>query len=493
MKSSENIEEVYRESFEKTVDFYDRNFETFRLFEQKFGVNIWWLVHFRVYFSLRDSKLGKAGSANSKNQKTASSSVVKTLKELSLMFLTYRKPNIPKGALVLTEPFRTDEGIFGQLENDFNCIANREVLNPKKVTPSFEKFRSQKLSVDHLMVNCLLAFGSVGKILKFNKALKTLYAELGISNKSSHDYEAILLQLKQSRFSLLIYYLRYLAFEKVFSESDVSAILMQDENSPQQKVIQYAARKHGVRVFAYQHGNIHRWNPAYNYSSYRKKPTLPNATFVWGEQSKQMLTSWGGYSEESVVVTGRIKPLKENRTKNPILNQNKKIILYASQPLPDAQLRSQYLNDVILAVKEFENEYQLVVRPHPAETDDDYFLSAAKSLGYSDLILDRQTDLTTHMETCDVLITAFSTVGTEFIPFYKPLLVLDYPKEDLMGWVAQGVGVQILGVSDMIDVLNSGADVQKLKYDEFVKRHFFQLDGKAAERIKGHINSQISF
>lgn len=502
MRSSESVEVVYQESFDKTVDFYNRNHQIFKSFEQSYGVNIWWLIHFRVYFSLRNAKLHStienqerqvsSPAVNRNIMKIAAvfSSVSMTLKELVLMFLSYRKPRVPNGVLVLTEPFRSDEGIFGQLENDFNSIGNREILNPKKETPTLGKFRSQTLSVDHLVVARLVDFGSVCQLLKLNRALKSLYAELVSRNQASNDFDAILLQFKQSRFSLLVYYLRYLAFEKVFRESDVSAIVMQDENSPQQKVIQNAARKHGVSVFAYQHGNIHRWNPAYNYSSYFEKPTLPDTTFVWGEHSREMLTSWGGYSPDSIVVTGRIKPHREIRIKNPILNSGKKIILYASQPLPDIQLRAQYLNDVLLAANGFISEYQLVIRPHPAETNDDYFLSAAKTVGYSNLIVDRQTDLTTHMEICDVLITAFSTVGTEFIPQYKPLLVLDYPKEDLMDWVAKGVGIQITDRSDLEKALSTRMNIQKTKYDEFVQRHFFQLDDQAANRIKDYVHSQ---
>ena len=79
---------------------------------------------------------------------------------------------------------------------------------------------------------------------------------------------------------------------------------------------------------------------------------------------------------------------------------------------------------------------------------------------------------------------AFSTVGSEFLQFNKPLIVLDYNKEDLMGWIGAGLGEQVLSGKQLMGVINS---LKTLKNNENralqIKRLFYLNDDKGLCRI----------
>ncbi len=480
-------------ALEQVAVFYNEYAENFLEFEQQTGVNVWFFYYFRVYFSYRDfltaqhtSKESQSGKKQlSKNKPSIFKTFNRAFSELLYVLSCSGKVNTSSNRmLLLSRNKEFDEGAFGELHNTFGQVQNREVFNLKKGFSRNTTNAGSTVSSDNLLGNYLLSFSAITELRRFNRKLKAFRSKLLQDIPDSNTTDKVIAQMLFShQSSLFIYYVRYRAFCKFFKNCQPEGILMTDENSPQQKVIQYAARKNGVKVFAYQHGNIHRWNPAYNYSLFDKKPTFPDITFVWGEHSKNMLTSWGGYPSSAIAISGRMALLNAVRTRNPKIDTGKKLIVYASQPQHDANMRARHLKDVLSAVRSHQQTCQLIIRPHPAETDDGYFTSAARSIGYSELIIDRESDLITHMETCDVLITAFSTVGTEFIPFYKPLVVLDYLDEDLLGWIADGVGNRARNEEDIAKVIGSLPKISREKYDAFIRHHFFTLDGKAADRI----------
>lgn len=480
-------------ALEQVAAFYNEYAEQFLEFEEQTGVNVWFLKYFRVYFSYRDFLAAQSSSKEKQSEKKqvakGGNSILKTLiralSELLYVLSSFGKVDKPSSStLLLASTKEIREGAFGELHNTFEQVQNREVFNLKKPFSRNTADAGCALSSDRILGNYLLSLSAIKELIGFRQKLKTFQIQLHAEIPDSNTIDSRIAHMVFSNLSsLIIYYARFRAFCKFFENFQPQGILMTDENSPQQKVIQYAARKNGVKVFAYQHGNIHRWNPAYNYSLFEKKPSLPDITFVWGEHSRKMLASWGGYSTSAITISGRITPLNATRNRNPKIETDKKLIVYASQPQHDANMRARHLKDVLGAVQSHRHTCQLVVRPHPAETDNAYFTSAAESVGYTELIIDRESDLVTHMETCDVLITAFSTVGTEFIPFYKPLIVLDYMDEDLMGWIADGVGIRAKNEEDVAQVIGAEPNISREKYEAFIQHHFFTLDGKATSRI----------
>ena len=55
--------------------------------------------------------------------------------------------------------------------------------------------------------------------------------------------------------------------------------------------------------------------------------------------------------------------------------------------------------------------------------------------------------------------------------------------EDLMGWIADGVGIRAKNEEDIAQVIGAEPNISREKYEAFIQHHFFTLDGKATSRI----------
>jgi CDP-glycerol glycerophosphotransferase (TagB/SpsB family) len=137
---------------------------------------------------------------------------------------------------------------------------------------------------------------------------------------------------------------------------------------------------------------------------------------------------------------------------------------------------------------EDDNKYQLVLRPHPNEKDDKYFEDVAMEVGFRNFLIERDVKIEDHFNSCDILITAYSTVGAEFVEYYKPIIVLDYLKEDIVGYVEEGIGIPVYNGKELTEIFKRDTiDIDSHAYDKFMNRFFHSTDGKAAEIILKNI------
>ena len=278
-----------------------------------------------------------------------------------------------------------------------------------------------------------------------------------IENESLNSFERELIQhLKAKKTYFTLMYLRYLSFQNFFINSKIESIILSDENSPQQKVIQYAARKTAVKVFAIQHGAIYNNHFGYTYGKYIHPPILPDVTFTWGEFYNEVLLKHGGYQAEQVKAVGSLRKSRTSTSGSTPKDNKSRVVLFATQPIPNETLRLQYLKDVFhcfLAV-EAEYNYQLIIRPHPNEKDDQYFVNVATEVGFSNYSIERN-------------------VAME-----------DYLKEDIAGYVKEGVGIPVHNGNELMEVFERHViDVDHQKYNKFISRFFHSADEKAADRI----------
>jgi CDP-glycerol glycerophosphotransferase (TagB/SpsB family) len=89
-----------------------------------------------------------------------------------------------------------------------------------------------------------------------------------------------------------------------------------------------------------------------------------------------------------------------------------------------------------------------------------------------------------HFDSSDILITAYSTVGAEYVEYYKPIIVLDYLKEDIVGYVEEGIGIPVHSGKELIAIFEQRKiDIDKRAYDKFITRFFHSTDGKTVDRI----------
>jgi CDP-glycerol glycerophosphotransferase (TagB/SpsB family) len=149
-------------------------------------------------------------------------------------------------------------------------------------------------------------------------------------------------------------------------------------------------------------------------------------------------------------------------------------------------LRYRAASDVFKAARKLPNT-QLVVKLHPREfADSGYYSAIAAEVGCTNYTIDKTSDLYHLIASCDVLITCFSTVGTETVYFHKPLIILDHLKQDIAGYAAEGVAFQATDADSLASILSGifrgTLRADRTKYDSFIRKYAYRIDGKVAER-----------
>jgi hypothetical protein len=295
------------------------------------------------------------------------------------------------------------------------------------------------------------------------------------------------------------YISKHLAYLRFFKNHRFETVSCIDENSPSVRCILDAGRAEGAKTIGIQHGNIGDAQPAYLFTSAdRQNRIMADHTLVWGEYWKQFLITKGHYPTESIHVIGQMRTdviprLKESGM--PDMRQNlaggKSLVIFASQPQPDANLRRQAAFDVFDALKD-EKDVFIVVKLHPAERYSfEYYNTIAREVGCLNYKLVYDIDLYRLIAACQVLITCYSTVGTEAIYFGKPLIILDHLREDLLGYQAEGVAMQATGGEDVKRMVRGFLDGQfkpdKKAYKSFISRYAYRIDGHAVDRCLSFI------
>ena len=290
---------------------------------------------------------------------------------------------------------------------------------------------------------------------------------------------------------------RYFAARSYFNRSGIKAIIAADENSPLTKSILDAARFCRIKVIGLQHGTMHDLHPAYIYTENdRENRVMPDLTLTWGKYWEEFLIRKGNYPADSVISVGQIRtdivPILLSAEKQKKAKPTD-LIVFASQPQRDPDLRYQAAYDVFKAVRKLPKS-KLIVKLHPREfTDSEYYDAIAKAARCTNYVLDTTSDLYQLIASCNVLITCFSTVGTETVYFYKPLIILDHLKQDIMGYAAEGVAFHATDADSLTSILSGifrgTLKINRDKYDLFIQKYAYRIDGKVADRCIEAITS----
>ncbi len=322
-----------------------------------------------------------------------------------------------------------------------------------------------------------------------------------LSDKCEGDEKLLTGIYRSFRGATNFYLIKYLAYRKFFSRHKFKTITTVDENSPAIRCILDAARKEGIKTTGVQHGNIHDLHPAYLYTvADSKRKAFPDHSLVWGEFWKEFLMSKGNYGEDSMFISGQIRTdvipalkaagiNKEKVIRG--INKDDKLIVFASQPQRDPQLRRRAAEDVMKAVKATPDGF-LLIKLHPNEKNDrNYYANIAKEIGLERIMITLSVDLYLLISVCDILITCFSTVGTETIYFGKPLIILDHLKQDIQNYHKEGVALQASNEKELenhiANILSGKTSIDKEAYERFISKYAFAIDGKASERAIGFI------
>ena len=329
-----------------------------------------------------------------------------------------------------------------------------------------------------------------------------------IENILSDSLEIVIMHHLRSLHKSSLYYLfRYKAYKKFFSKHKFTTLTTTDENSPVLKTIIDAAKSNKIVTLGMQHGNIHELHPAYMFTPLDKaNKVMTDFTFVWGKYYRQFLADKGNYPVDSLNTVGQLRtdiiPVLQNKEninkvsgdwKPETGNKNQKLIMFASQPQRDVELRYRSAYDVFYAVKDIPDVI-LVVKLHPGELNDfQYYHSIARDAGCTNYKIIYYYDLYLLLSQSEIVITCFSTVGSEAVYFNKPLIVLDHLKQDIQNFYKKGVGFQALNAEQLKryieDILSGKLNINHQAYNDFIDSYAYKIDGKVSERCIDFIRS----
>ncbi|MEO9966682.1 MAG: CDP-glycerol glycerophosphotransferase family protein [Reichenbachiella sp.] len=288
-----------------------------------------------------------------------------------------------------------------------------------------------------------------------------------------------------------LYLKKYFCYDKYLNRKRPKKIVGIDEYSPNMRLIHESAKQNGSTSIGVQHGTMHELHPGYLYSTIEMDMMpIPNKTLVWGDRWKRFLTSDGNYPPDRLSIVGQLRTdlistLPESEHKDQL------VVLFASQPQRDFRLRRLTAESVFKAAKQFTN-CTLILKPHPLETDLDYYRQIADKCGCQNYEIDQKTDLYVLLKKCDVLITSFSTVGTEAVYFKKPLIIFDPLDQDVMKYMSDGVGLQAKNAFDIEQHLQHISDgkivVSPTSQNIFISENAYKIDGNVGNRVVQEIS-----
>ncbi len=288
------------------------------------------------------------------------------------------------------------------------------------------------------------------------------------------------------------------AYHSFFKNSSIKSVATIDENSPSVKAIEDAAKKLGKKVVGIQHGAIHILHPAYRYT--KNDPfdnVLPDITLTWGQYWTDFLIKHGNYPQNKVVTVGQIRTdIIPRLLDSEVVSQSKMSekfrVMFASQPQRDPLLRYQAAFDVFKAASQL-NDVSLELKLHPSEMNDvDYYKQIARDAGCENYEIVYDRDLYQMIAQSSLVITCFSTVGTEVVYFKKPLVVLDPLNLDIQGYIKNKVAFKATN-ADELKSLISKIQIRELSPDEkaqddFIHLYAHEIDGNTGARVLDHIN-----
>lgn len=401
------------------------------------------------------------------------------------------------------------ENIFRAANKNITVVSDAEIppigseFNLRKKIFAIPKRSNYSFPGEYVLAMGLFSIGVWRETLAAKKLLKK-HVDFISKNVTDSSEKLIVNFLSAHSHSSLVYAFKHKAWRRFLKKWPTLSITSVDENSPMVMSIMDAARFHNIKCVGVQHGSIHNLHPAYIHSKADAlRNILPDQTLVWGNYWKNFLVNIANYPSARVFVTGQQRTdaipilLKNVEKINQLLGfQNKKIVLFASQPQQDASLRYRAAHDVFNAAKE-NKQLLFIVKLHPSEMNDSqYYHSIANDIGCSNYQIDISSDLYALLAVSAIVITCFSTVGSEALYFKKPIIILDHLKADLLGLIGQNLAVRATSAEELSLAINEiicGKEIATTNaFETYINEYAFKIDGLAAQRILNAINGMAN-
>lgn len=401
-----------------------------------------------------------------------------------------------------TNPYKGNfvfNNLFKILDKSFCLIT--EAGMPGKRTAKISEYRNSyqyrilklnNISSDQILARAMINRTARKEIREIRKDLGSKLDNLALQFRDT-EYSILTYLLRGLKSSFRIYITRYIGFREICLENKPLSFTASDENSPFNKSLIDACRYLKIKTIGIQHGAIHELHPAYRLTpGEAAKNITADLNLIWGDYWKDHLIMTGNYLPSALKVTGQIRtdtiPLL---TKSGLARGEKRIILFASQPQRDPSLREKAAADLFKAASKVENII-ICLKPHPLEKDyHKYYSDIAQKYGTVNIHFRPDGDLYELINSADAVYTCFSTVGTEAVYFYKPLIIHDPLEQDIQSYIASGVGRRVRNENECESALRQVASdlltQDKKAASKFISDYAFLIDGKVSERVLSEI------
>ncbi|PYQ51930.1 MAG: hypothetical protein DMF78_12295, partial [Acidobacteria bacterium] len=224
-----------------------------------------------------------------------------------------------------------------------------------------------------------------------------------------------------------------------------------------------ACRAAAVPTVAVQHGIVYANYYSYVHERDEGDCPRPDRTAVFGEATRRLLIAMGHYPPEELVVTGspKLDQLQEAARGWDAAALRASLGVGPGEPLVVVASRfrgirrtHQSIGSALGGLAQAVDTLGAVclIKPHPAEGDDDYARALREVRARRTRVLPARADLLALLHAADVLVTVESLSAVEAIVLDKPVLVLNAPT-NLREMVEEGVALGVPAGEDPTDAL----------------------------------------
>jgi len=384
------------------------------------------------------------------------------------------------------------------LRNFYNILTTfKRAINSSNLFLPLEMFWST--SVFRKQNSAIIDFRK--KWIKLRKNMKSNSSIF--SYKGENFYNSINCQLEHffnSHFASIVKNIHIM--DNLISKEKPDLIVLPNTGGWFWQSIMIAAENRGCPVLTTQHSVIYPSNSYYYHSENSRVnkhgplfSPLPTKFAVYGSWTKQLLTEKFNYPSSLLAITGQSRydvisqPEKlfdrKKFCKLHGLNPNKKIVLFATvipiSPFIESELK------IFRALKNISG-IQVIVKPHP-RGDSKKYKEIAEKEGLNVTVIHEDSSVFEPIFVSDLVLTLPSTVATEAAIMNRPVVLLDFEKEQgQIPWVESEVALSIFNEKQAEETIRTALFDSKIlnrmsiARKKFIAEHVHKLDGKATQR-----------
>jgi len=306
-----------------------------------------------------------------------------------------------------------------------------------------------------------------------------------------------------------VYYKTFLDYfttniKKVILKENPSLIILPEDRVGLGNEAISTGRDLGIKSLAIQNGALLSKYPknvflTMNISEKRLFTVFANKIALAGANSYKILSKFN--SKKRLFITGQPEYDgllgKRFGDKLEILSslnfpKNKKIILFAPQPIPENIV---HFKSIISALSG-EKDFFLIVKLHPGEKSSGEEYYSALSDKDVNIKIGKTYDLWDLLNICDLLITSYSTVAEQAMILKKPIITLNFTDEsDWLDYSKEGASVGVHKSEELKEAISKCIYDKKFidnlleKQVLFLRNQCGILDGNSSKRVFELIDS----